>query len=97
MKNLYYEPPTDEQFKEVMEKAIVIWQTYDNTYGYVDEKLDRLRGMGNFGDNVMTIVAMFDIFNQAKLAKMLSDETRKAISLRMIAGGNPPEYNPFLI
>ena len=97
MNNLYYQAPTDEQFNEVKAKAIEIWDTYDNTYGYRDEKVDRIKDLKNIDDNVMYIIAMFDGDNQAKLAGMLSDETRQQISLRMIAGGNPPQFNPFLI
>jgi len=43
----------------------------------------------------MYIVAMFDIFNQAKLANKLSGEARIAIKERMIDGGNPAEYIVF--
>ena len=91
MDNLYYTPPTDEQFEEVKQAAIEIWQTYHNSYGYVDEKLNRLRGLGNFGDNFMFIVAMFDHQNQNqnKLAKALSTQARVAIRERLIAGGLP--------
>ena len=53
MSKLYYTPPLQNVFDEVKEKAIEIWKTYDNTYGYVDEKLNKLRGLGNFGDNFM--------------------------------------------
>lgn len=97
MSKLYYTPPTDEQFDELKEKAIEIWNTYDNTYGYVDEKVGRIKDIKNVGDNFMYMVAMFDINNQAILASKLSDETRQAVSERMIDGGNPSEFNPFLI
>ena len=36
MKKLYYTPPSEECFNELKQKAIEIWQSYDNTYGYVD-------------------------------------------------------------
>lgn len=94
MDNLYYTPPTNEQFNELREKSIEIWNTYDNTYGYADEKINRIKDIKNVEDNFMFMVAMFDINNQAKLAKKLSPETKEAVSLRMIAGGNP--FNPFL-
>lgn len=97
MDNLYYQPPTDEQFNELKAKAIEIWQTYDDTYGYATEKVDRIKDIKNVGDNFMYMVAMFDIQNQAKLSRKLSEETRLAVSQRMIAGGNPPEFNPFLV
>ena len=97
VKNVYYEAPTDEQFEEVKAKCIQIWNTYDDTYGYATEKIDRIKNMENISDNVMYMIAMFDMSNMTKLSILLSVETRKAISDRMISGGNPPEYNPFLI
>ena len=30
----------DSIFKELKQEAIKIWQTYDNTYGYADEKIN---------------------------------------------------------
>lgn len=97
MKRLYYTPPTEKQFNELKNAATEIWKTYDNTYGYVDEKVERIKDLKNVGDNFMYMVAMFDIHNQERLAHLLSDETREAVSIRMIDGGNPPEFNPFLI
>ena len=32
----------DSIFKELKQEAIKIWQTYDNTYGYADEKINDL-------------------------------------------------------
>jgi hypothetical protein len=93
MIDLYYTPPTDKQFIELKEKAIKIWQTYDNQFGYVDEKVNSIKDIKNIEDNFMFIVAMFDPDNQAKLSSMLSQETRKAVSDRMIAGG--AMINPF--
>lgn len=96
MSDLYYKTPTQEQFDEVKSKATEIWLTYDNTYGYASEKIDRIKDLGNISDNIMVIVAMFDGANQAKLARMLSPETKKAIADRLKAGGNPDYFNPFL-
>ena len=96
MSKLYYTPPLQNVFDEVKEKAIEIWKTYDNTYGYVDEKLNKLRGLGNFGDNFMYMVAMFDQENQSKLGHKLSPEARQAISDRLKDGGTPDFYNEFL-
>ena len=96
MINLYYEPPTDKQFEEVKAKSIEIWNTYDNTYGYASEEIDSIKDLKNISDNVMSIIGRFDMVNMGKLADRLSRDTRKAISDRMIAGGNPPEYNPFI-
>jgi len=87
MAKLYYEAPTDEIFNEVKEKAIEIWKTYDDTYGYASEKVGRIKDIGNVRDNVMFMVAMFDILNQRRLSALLSKEARQAIRDRMIDGG----------
>ena len=94
MSKLYYTPPEEKQFNELKEKAIEIWKTYD-IEGLENEKANRIKKMPNIEDNFMYIVAMFDISNQAKLAMKLSDETRKAVSDRIIDGGTPDEYIVF--
>ena len=91
----YYKAPSLEIFENVKTSATKIWNTYDNEFGYVDEKVDRIKDILNVGDNSMRICAMFDISNQRKLAMKLSDETRKAVSDRIIDGGTPDEYNVF--
>lgn len=96
MSELYYTPPTDEQFEEVRRCAMEIWNTYDNTYGYVDEKVNQIKDIQNVGDNFMYMVAMFDDDNQKKLSNMVSAETRKAICDRIKDGGMPDPYNNFL-
>ena len=95
MSKLYYTPPEEKQFNELKEKAIEIWKTYDNKFGYVDEKVNRIKDILNIEDNFMYMVAMFDSNNQTKLAKKLSDETRKSVRDRIIDGGTPDEYNVF--
>ena len=95
MKGLYYTPPKDEYFEEVKREAIKLWETYDNEFGYVDEKVNRIKDIKNIEDNFMYIVAMFDIFNQAKLAVHLSKEACKEIHDRMVDGGNEEEYIRF--
>jgi len=92
MPKLYYTPPADKEFNELKEKAIEIWNTYSNEFGYVDEKVGRIKDIKNIKDNFMYMVAMFDMNNQLKLAEKLSEETRKEVRERMIDGGNSPEY-----
>ena len=94
MSKLYYTAPEEKQFNELKEKAIEIWKTYD-IEGLENEKVRRIKKMQNIEDNFMYICAMFDISNQRKLAMKLSDETRKAVSDRIIDGGTPDEYNVF--
>ena len=70
---------SDEVFNELKEKAIEIWNTYDNTYGYVDEKVDYLNSFGNTKDNYGTIIGMFDIHNQRKLYDAVGVDAKQAI------------------
>lgn len=83
---LYYIPPSDEIFNEVKAAAIMIWNTYDDTYLYATEKIDRIKDLENISDNVMSIVAMFDIFNRGKLLMLLSPEARRAVNERIASG-----------
>jgi len=95
MPELYYTPPTNKIFNEVKEKCIEIWNTYDNQFGYVDEKVNRIKDIKNIQDNLMYMIAMFDVVNQKKLADKLSKKSKIAIRIRMINGGNNPEYIVF--
>lgn len=88
MDKLYYIPPGDEQFSELKEKAIELWNTCDNEFGYVDEKVNAIKDLMNFKDNFMYIFAMFDINNQRKITNKLSDKTKEALRIRIIDGGN---------
>jgi len=88
MNNLYYKAPEDKVFKEVKEKAIEIWNTYDDKYGYATEKIGRIKDIQNIKDNVMYMVAMFDLNNRQKLMVKLSPETKKEIADRILEGNN---------
>ncbi len=61
-------------FDEMKAVAISVWQTYDNTYGYVTEKLNYINSIRNIQDNAMVFYRMFDYKNQAKMLELLSDE-----------------------
>lgn len=63
----YYTAPSGEIFEDIKTSAIKVWQTYDNTYGYVDEKVSRIKDILNVKDNACYIIAMFDPDNQARL------------------------------
>lgn len=76
----YYDEPSDEIFNEIKEKAIEIWRTYDDTYGYASEKIGYVNSITNIKDNWGTIVGMFDNDNQHKLLAKLSPETRDKVS-----------------
>lgn len=96
MSQLYYTPPSQEMFDEVQKQSIAIWRTYDNTYGYADEKVEKIKNIENVGDNFMYMIAMFDSANQTKLARSLSTEAKRAISDRLVDGGTPDYFNHFL-
>ena len=72
---------SDEVFNELKEKAIEIWKTYDDTYGYATEKIDYLKSFGNVGDNFGTIIGMFDIHNQRKLYDGVGPASQEAINI----------------
>jgi hypothetical protein len=77
---------SDQTFNELKTEAIKIWNTYDNTYGYVDEKVGYLESFGNVKDNYGTIIGMFDNPNQNKLYKAVQSEEAKA-AIRYWSGG----------
>ena len=95
MDGLYYTPPDDKIFQEVKQKAIEIWTTKDNTYGYVDQKVSFIKEIANFSDNFMYIVAMFDLPNQALLAVKLTPAARLEVRKRIKAGGTEDDLNVF--
>jgi hypothetical protein len=70
---------SDEAFNELKAEAIKIWNAYDNTYGYVDEKVNYLESFGNVKDNYGTIIGMFDGSNQRKLYEAVGDESKALI------------------
>ncbi len=75
-----HKTPSEEIFNEMKQEAIRIWQTYDNQYGYVDEKMERINSITNFKDNAMVFFRMFDNQNQFKMQQHLSPESLFYIS-----------------
>lgn len=73
----YYTAPPDEVFNEIKSQAIKLWQTYDNEFGYVDEKTGRIEHIQNIRDNTCYIVAMFDGNNTTKLLGMVKGEAKE--------------------
>jgi hypothetical protein len=59
--------------------ATDIWNTYDNEFGYVTEKLERINGFGNIQDNAMIFYRMFDHINQGKFRANASPEVLEYI------------------
>ena len=98
MENLYYQAPPDEIFDEVKAMAMELWKIVDtdnDKYRYASEKIARIKDLKNVDDNVMYIVAMFDMDNQRLLGQKLSYDARYALKLRMLAGGAPSRLIPF--
>ena len=92
MKTIYYTPPPEEAFTDMKAACIWLWRTYDNEYGYANEKIDAIKDIRNVGDNFMFMFAMFDVQNQAKIVGKLTKESRKELKKRMVDGGNTPYY-----
>lgn len=72
---LYYTAPSDDMFNEIKREATKIWETYDDTYGYVSDKLETVNRLQNVRDNYMFMVSMFDWTNQQKLLAALHPDT----------------------
>ena len=72
--------PSDEIFQEMKTAAIEIWNTYNNDFGYVTEKLDRVNSITNFQDNAMVFYRMFDGDNKRKMRYNLSKEAWEYIN-----------------
>lgn len=70
---------SDELFNEIKQAAIDIWHTYDNTYGYVDEKMATIKRIKNISDNYGTFIGMFDVKNQEKMYNMVGDDAKQLI------------------
>jgi len=77
----YYQAPPDEIFEDIKENALKIWRTYDDTYGYATEKIDRVKDLKNISGNAWFIVSMFDGVNQERLLSMVRNETAEMIEL----------------
>ena len=76
----YYKAPKQEIFEEIKSKAIKLWKTFDDTYGYATGKIDRIKDFKNIEDNAWTIVAMFDKNNQKRLLGMVNKETKNKLN-----------------
>ena len=71
--------PSEEIFNEMINIASLIWLQYDNEFGYVTEKLDRINSITNYQDNVMVAYRMFDHVNQSKFIALASNDVLEYI------------------
>ena len=70
------ETPTQEIFDEMKSIATDIWNTYDNQFGYVTEKLKQINSFDNIQDNAMVFYRMFDTQNQITFFYKASPEVK---------------------
>ena len=80
---LYYTAPPEDIFKEMQEKACIVWSKYSNEYGYQTEKTDKVKSLQNISDNFMYILAMFDSDNISELYDIASDNLKREIKIRL--------------
>ncbi len=71
--------PSQEIFNEMINIASLIWLQYDNEFGYVTEKLERINSITNYQDNVMAVYRMFDHVNQSKFIALASNDVLEYI------------------
>lgn len=71
--------PSEEIFNEMINIASLIWLQYDNEFGYVTEKLERINSITNYQDNVMIAYRMFDHVNQSKFIALASNDVLEYI------------------
>lgn len=64
-------------FNDIKQSSIQIWKSYDDTYGYATEKIDRVNDIENYSDNYSFIVGMFDAHNMRKLMNMVQPKTKE--------------------
>jgi hypothetical protein len=74
------EAPSFEVFDEMKAAAIAIWQTYDNQFGYVTEKVKLIDRIINIQDNAMVFYRMFDYQNQSAMRAKLSLDSLEYIN-----------------
>lgn len=71
--------PSQEIYNEMKSIATQIWETYDNQYGYVTEKLNYINRIDNIQDNAMVFYRMFDNNNQETFRANASNEVLEYI------------------
>lgn len=80
----YYTAPTQTIFDDIKQAAIELWKTYDNRFGYVTEKVDRIKDLQNVTDNWAYMVSMFDHINQSKLIARLELQESKDLVTKLV-------------
>lgn len=70
-----------EVFDEIKEAAIKQWNTFDNTHGYVDEKLTRVNSIRNIQLDGLILLRMFHRNSRQKIINSLSDRTKMYLEI----------------
>ena len=69
-KSMKYNPIlTDKTFTEVRELITRLWNNYDNTFGYVDEKMDVVNSLPQEWTSVIQMIRMFHMAIQKRMFK----------------------------
>ena len=80
----FYETPSQKIFNDIAQKSKALWlMRYDDEFGYVTEKTERIDQITNFKDNWGGIFGMFDHQNQTLLLGMLEQESKDFILARV--------------
>lgn len=74
-----HQTPTPELFNEIKQAAIMVWQSKDDTHGYVTSKVNIVRNISNYKDNVMIAFRMFDTVNQGMMLSILTEQAKQYI------------------
>ena len=94
---IYYKPPKQEYFDDLKSACIRYFKTFDNDFGYADEKIKTLESLENVGGNFMSMVKMIHPLAWEVLAELVTLETRVHISSRLEDGGHNLETDFFNI
>jgi hypothetical protein len=94
---IYYKPPGQKYFDDLKSACIRYFKTFDNDFGYVDEKIKTLESLENVGGNFMSMVKMIHPLAWEVLAELVTLETRVHISARLEDGGHNLETDFFNI
>jgi hypothetical protein len=75
-----FRPPRQIIFDEIKGACIDMWNTYDNTWGFVDEKLALVEQIHNHGGDVMLLLNMFNPNMKEFIIKNLSPDAKDYIN-----------------
>lgn len=87
---LYYTPPSEKVFENIKVASLVLWSSYFRVEepSYATEKMLKIAGLANVGDNYMYMVAMFDTSNQMKLFELLSNDALEVVYRALLSVNN---------